>query len=154
MGTNKLKNDIVKDSFYLVSLYNDAKIFITQLHIQKLMFLFEAYYMNKYNVDKLYDCKYQAWDLGPADYHLYNYYKKYGRNNIILTDKQREDIEEITEEKKEAFKTIFDTFKDFTATELVNFTHSAGSPWTQVKRYDDIPKDIIKKWFSRYMVNG
>ncbi len=155
MGNNaKIRNNIVTDSFYLVSLYNDAGIPITQLHIQKLMFLFEAYYMNKYNVDRLYDCIFQAWDLGPADYHLYNYYKKYGKNNIILNEEQREQIKDISDNKKEAFKAIFDTFKDFSAMQLVNFTHSKGSPWTQVARYTDISKPLVRQWFSQYMIHG
>ena len=62
MEENKNENNIVQDAYYLISLFEKDNKMPTQLHIQKLMFLFEAYYMNMENTDKLYDCNYQAWN--------------------------------------------------------------------------------------------
>ena len=42
MEENKNKNDIVQDAYYLISLFEKANKTPTQLHIQKLMFLFET----------------------------------------------------------------------------------------------------------------
>ena len=48
------ENDIIQDSYYLINLFHkDGKV-ITQLHVQKLMFIFEAYYMNVTGENKLY----------------------------------------------------------------------------------------------------
>lgn len=156
MGKEELKNDIIVDSYYLINLFHENKKEITQLHVQKLMFLFEAYYMNKYNVDKLYDCNYQAWDFGPVVIHLHKKYKKYGRNDIILTKEEIELGENISKEKKETMQEIYNTFGRLTALQLVNFTHAKDSPWAEVwneKHYSEIPKQKIKKWFERYIKN-
>ena len=40
------ENYIIQDSYYLINLFHKDRKVVTQLHVQKLMFLFEAYYMN------------------------------------------------------------------------------------------------------------
>ena len=63
----KLENNIVHDAYYLISLFNDENKPVTQLQVQKLMYLFEAYYMAKHEkLDKLYDCNFNAWAFGQA----------------------------------------------------------------------------------------
>lgn len=151
----EIKDDIVKDAYYLVNLFtNDNNRPVTQLHVQKLMYLFEAYYMNKLKKDRLYDCEYQAWDFGPVAIPLYNKFKKYGRNNIKLTPDEIEIGNNISECKKELLNKIYDVFKNYTAMQLVNFTHAEGSPWKEAwdkKAYSIIPKDKIRGWFSKYV---
>lgn len=157
MEKKELKNDIIKDAYYLINLYHKNGKKITQLHIQKLMFLFEAYYMNKYDVDKLYDCNYQAWDFGPVVIHLHKKFKKYGREDVKLTDEEIEIGNSIAPDKKETMEEIYSLFGKFTAIQLVNFTHAKGSPWyvvwNNIGHYSDIPKLQIKKWFEKYIVN-
>ena len=51
-------------------------------------------------------------------------------------------------------KELYDAFKDFSAMQLVNFTHAEGSPWKKawdIKTYSEIPKKDIKEWFSQYV---
>jgi uncharacterized phage-associated protein len=154
MEENKNKNDIVQDAYYLISLFEKANKTPTQLHIQKLMFLFEAYYMNIENTDKLYDCNYQAWNFGPVAIPLYKEFKIYGKNGIKITEEEREWGNQISEEKKRLMKELYDAFKDFSAMQLVNFTHAEGSPWKKawdIKTYSEIPKKDIKEWFSQYV---
>lgn len=152
----KRENDIIIDAFYLINLYNKNNITITQLHVQKLMFLFEAYYMNMVKgCEQLYECEYQAWDFGPVATQLYKHFKKYGKDNIVLTKEEIIQGEKITEQKKCLLKDIFDTFKGFTATQLVNFTHADGSPWKiawEYEKYSKISKHKMKEWFSQYVV--
>lgn len=75
------ENNIVKDAYYLVNLFKkDDDKPVTQIHVQKLMFLFEAYYMNMQKVDSLYDCEFKAWDFGPVAIPLYKRFKVYGKN--------------------------------------------------------------------------
>lgn len=57
------ENDIIKDSYYLINKFHKDGKSVTQLHIQKLMFIFEAYYMNVKNIDSLYECGYNAWNF-------------------------------------------------------------------------------------------
>ncbi len=149
-----IEDNIVQDAYYLISLFEKDNVKPTQLHIQKLMYLFEAYYMNMENVDRLYECNYQAWNFGPVAIPLYKEFKIYGKNGIEITNEEREWGNEITEKKKKLMKELYDAFKGFSAMQLVNFTHAEGSPWKKawdIKTYSEIPKDSIKDWFSQYV---
>lgn len=148
------RNDIVKDAYYLVSLFKEDRKVVTQLHIQKLMFLIEAYYMCITNEPRLYECEYQAWNFGPVATQLYKKFKTYGKNDIVLADKEIEEGESIPEEKKEIIKKVYETFKEFSAMDLVKFTHAEGSPWKEAwdnEPYSSIPKEKMKMWFSKYV---
>lgn len=158
MEKNKdIKNNIIYDAFYLINLFHKDGKEVTQLHVQKIMFLFEAYYMNKYNVERLYDCDYLAWDFGPVVTHLYKNFKKYGKEDIILTDEEKQLGNSISEDKKETLNEIYNTFKEFKAIQLVNFTHADGSPWKNAwlkEKYSKISKLEMKEWFKQYISNG
>lgn len=149
-----LENDIIKDSYYLIKLFNDDEKSITPLHIQKLMYLFEGYYMNVKNTNRLYECDYQAWNFGPVAIPLYKHYKKYGRNNIILNEEELKIANGVSKEKKEMLKGIYNAFKEFSAMDLVKFTHADGSPWKEAwdyQEYSVINKEKLKEWFSKYV---
>lgn len=60
------ESNIVHDSYFLISLFKQEHREVTQLQIQKLMYFFEAYYMNVKNTNKLYDCNFNAWMFGPV----------------------------------------------------------------------------------------
>lgn len=155
MDKNEYKNDIVHDAYYLISLFNDDNRIITQLQVQKLMYLFEAYYLNMRDVCNLYECDYQAWNFGPVAIPLYKAFKKYGRNNIVLTEEEINIGNNIPEDKKELIKDIYDAFGNFSAMELVNFTHADGSPWKEAweyMKYSNINKEKMRTWFSKYVV--
>ena len=52
-------------------------------------------------------------------------------------------------------ESLYQTFKNFTALELVAFTHSVDSPWRKVweqNKYGDISKKDMKEWFKKYLV--
>ena len=154
-GNAKHENDIVQDAYYLIKLFNDAKIPVTQLHVQKLMFLFEAYYMNMTDKPYLYECDFQAWNFGPVAPQLYKRFKIYGSNSIFLTKEELEEAESIDETKKRLIKELFEAFKSFSAADLVKFTHAEGSPWKDAwdkKEYSVISKEKMKDWFSKYVV--
>ena len=148
------ENNIIQDSYYLINLFHNDNKAITQLHVQKLMFLFEAYYMNVTNEDKLYDCGYKAWNFGPVAPRLYKRYKNYGKDDIRLTKEEEQKGNQISEQKKNLMQELYNTFKDFSAMELVSFTHAKGSPWKEVwenNPYGDISKESMKEWFSQYV---
>ena len=150
----KNENNIVQDAYFLISLFNKDGKNPTQLHIQKLMYLFEAYYMNVENVDKLYDCNYQAWNFGPVAIPLYKEFKIYGKNQIEITPEEKVWANNISDTKKKRLKEIYEAFKDFSAMDLVNFTHANGSPWYNAwneKTYSIISKKDIKDWFKQFV---
>ncbi len=150
----KNTNNIVQDAYYLITLFEEGRQEPTQLHIQKMMYLFEAYYMNVEDVDKLYDCNYQAWNFGPVAIPLYKEFKIYGKNPIKITKEEKDWADQISEKKKKLLKELYEVFKGFSAMQLVNFTHAEGSPWNKAwneKTYSEISKKEIKEWFSKYV---
>lgn len=156
------ENNIVYDSYYLASLFiKDGKP-ITQLQIQKLMYFFEAYYMNVKNVDKLYDCNFNAWMFGPVAIPLYKEYKNFGEFSIELTEEKIKIGEQISKDKKKMLEEIYSIFGRLNANQLVNLTHLEGSPWYKKwlennKRVVSGPASYIdkietKKWFKENFI--
>lgn len=152
------KNDIIKDAYYLIKRFNEDEEDVTNLKIQKLMYFFEAYYMNVYQVEKLYDCNFSAWAYGPVAIPLYKELKKYGNNNILLTDKEKRETENIPKDKKKLLDNIYEVFKKVPAMTLVEYTHMSGSPWKEVWERNGrkvgygtdtyIDKQKTKDWFK------
>jgi len=148
------ENDIIKDAYYLVNIFKEHKQPVTQLHIQKLIFLFEAYYMSVKDVPYLYECDFKACNFGPVVPQLYNKFKSYGYNEIVLTEEQNQEGSSISEEKKVLMQQLYEAFKDFSARDLVNFTYAPDTPWKEAwekKEYSIILKEKMKNWFSKYV---
>lgn len=148
------ENDIIQDSYYLINLFHKDGKKVTQLHVQKLMFLFEAYYMNATGKNELYECGYKAWNFGPVAPRLYKRYKDCGKDDIYITEEEKNEGDKISEEKKELMKKLYETFKEFSAMDLVAFTHAKNSPWRNVweeNPYSAISKSSIKDWFKQYV---
>lgn len=128
----EIKDNIVNDAYYLINKFNEKGADVTNLQIQKLMYFFEAYYMNIYEVDKLYECNFCAWAFGPVAIPLYKEFRKFGNGKIELTEQNRKDGENIPKEKKELLDIIYNAFKETSAMDLVELTHMQESPWSQV----------------------
>lgn len=127
------ENNIIHDAYYLINKFNEEEKNITNMQIQKLMYFFEALYMNiNTDVDHLYDCNFNAWAFGPVAIPLYTQFRKFGNNPIELNYENMENAEIISENKKKILDKIYEAFKDVSAIELVNLTHMEGSPWDKV----------------------
>lgn len=153
------KNNIIHDAYYLISLFNNDDRTITQLQVQKLMYFFEAYYMNIHEDESsLYDCNFNAWAFGPVAIPLYKEFRKFGNGPISLTEQNKEDGNSITDDKKQLLKEIYVAFKDVPPMNLVKITHMQDSPWDKVwKRNGNkvgygantyIDKLESKEWFG------
>ncbi len=165
MEENKiLEDNIVTDSYYLINLFANDNKKVTQLHIQKLMYFFEAFYMCIKNTDSLYSCHFNAWAFGPVAIPLYKEYKVFGNADIILSEEKIKQGNEIDSLKKEVIKKIYETFGILSARQLVDITHKEGSPWynkwmenNQKVVYGDksyINKIETKNWFrDNFIVN-
>lgn len=159
MEKEKNENNIIFDAYYLINKFNENQAQVTNMQIQKLMYFFEAYYMNIYEVEKLYDCNFNAWAFGPVAIPLYKEFKKFGNDKIELTEDNKKEGENISKEKKELLDIIYNVFKGIPAMKLVEFTHMSGSPWSIVWERNGkkvgygenthINKKETKDWFRR-----
>lgn len=154
------ENNIVYDAYYLVSLFKNDNKDITQLQIQKLMYFFEAYYMNVYEkVEKLYECNFNAWAFGPVAIPLYTEFRKFGNGSIELSEENKKMGNNISEDKKELLNNIYSAFKDVSSMDLVKITHMPDSPWDKVWKRNGkkvgygantyIDKLESKEWFGK-----
>ena len=91
------------------------------------MYFFEAYYMNEKDVDKLYDCNFNAWAFGPVAIPLYKEYKNFGEFPITLTEEKIKIADSIVKNKKDMLKELYRVFGELTASQLVNLTHMTNS---------------------------
>lgn len=153
------ENNIKYDAYYLIHKFNENNKQVSNMQIQKLMYFFEAYYMNLHrDIEKLYECNFHAWAFGPVAIPLYKEFRKFGNNPIILTEENIRLGNEISQEKKELLDIIYKVFKDFKPIQLVGLTHMENSPWDivwkrngkKVGLNDDTHIDKLKtrEWFK------
>lgn len=163
MEERKINRSIIDNSYYLISLFIDGEAEITNLKLQKLMYFVEAYYMAKNDDEnELFNSKWSAWDYGPVNIDLYNYYKKFGSLPILLTEEEKNIGENLSQFNKDYIDKIYDDFGDLSAFKLVTLTHLKGSPWYEIyeknqknKKYDfdkinssEISKIETKVWIK------
>ena len=151
----EIDRDIINNSEYIIQFYKEKDKKITNLELQKLAYFLEAIYMVCEDDSHLYNEDFSAWNFGPVNLVIYNKYKKFGNLPIDL-----EENIEINPINKKYIENLYNLFKDFNATQLVNLSHSKGSPWYEIYSENDgkIPRNEIidkkstKKWFSNLVV--
>lgn len=154
---NKIERDIIKNSEYIISFFKNHNQEVTNLMLEKLLYFLEAIYMSITDENKLYEEEFYAWNFGPVNKKVYSKYKSFGKLPIKLNRKIT-----INPNNEKYVKFLYDLFKDFTAFDLVNLSHSENSPWYEInKEYNgDIGEDVIinkeetKKWFSSIIIKS
>ena len=93
--------------------------------------------------------KIEAWQYGPVMPLLYG---------VLCLDFKTIDrfykSQDIDSNVEDLIKFIWNIYKDFNATQLVEMTHKKGTPWHQV--YDEyerkeIPADAIKNYYKKFL---
>ncbi len=152
MGTNKSNKNIYSASEvskYLIFLSSQKVIGddgeregITNLKLQKILYLAQAYYLAKYN-KPIFSDEIEAWQYGPVIPSVYKKMKKYGRDSITSI----KDSSKITKEDKEILNRVWEAFGGYSAGKLVDITHS-HSPWKDA--YDNKSKIISREKITEY----
>lgn len=109
---------------------------------------------------------FEAWKFGPVLPSLYHACKDAGgrpiRNYLMDYDYSTEKFSPATMPDDPAVNMIIDyvwqNYGDETGVSLSNWTHERNSPWfvvteggTKIVKNKDIPNDLIKDYFARYM---
>lgn len=137
----------------IVNYSNDRGYNISNLKLQKLLYLIQAYFLVKLG-KKCFDARIEAWAFGPVVPDAYQVFKQYGGCNIptINDDRIGAIIEEcdFKKEDKKIITDIVDTFSDYSASALVTLTHRQD-PWRnayQEGMNNPISEKAIKEYFN------
>lgn len=137
--------NILDAAKYFVYLsYSGSRASLTPLKLQKILYFAQGW---SYVWDNrpLFADTFEAWQYGPVNPKVYNYFKKYGRNEIP----EEEGILHVSDEdSKETMEAVWYDYRNYSAFELVEMTHEQ-LPWK--KAYEDntfITNEDIKQYFQ------
>lgn len=126
---------------------------VSNLQLQKLMYLAQMIHMGRNNGKPLFDGNFQAWDYGPVEPSLYHRAKSYGSR--ALPDIFHDALGFKSEDPRRAvLDDVCERFLKFTPGELVDITHSESGAWAtfyvpQAKGIS-IPNDaILREYHAR-----
>lgn len=124
---------------------NDVYEGITNLKLQKIVFLAQAAYL-AVKGRSLFDDEIQAWQYGPVIPSLYNTYKRFNRNPIDKPSSSKR-----VDNKTASFLAdVWGIFGKYSAAQLVSYTHS-HLPWKQAFNKGNgtaITKKAIKNFYK------
>jgi uncharacterized phage-associated protein len=126
---------------------------ITPMKLIKLVYIVYGWYLALFNDARIFDSDknpIEAWDHGPVIPSLYHQFKKFGARPIdeFAIDGDVRDYDEeignlryptIDSKDRPAVGTVlsvWENYKDKTASELRRLTHARDAPWSKARRRD------------------
>lgn len=98
---------------------------------------------------------YKVWQFGPVDpalFYIHNNFKEYvstekeetpmGDSHTIIVPKKKFEDDEFSEYDMEIINKVIETYKDNTASNLVDLTHAPGSLWDVTKKENELDFSI------------
>ena len=104
---------------------------MTNLSLQKLLYLAHMYYLGTYQ-QPLIDGHFEAWNFGPVEPELYHKVKAYG-NGPIVDVFPCPSLDSTSDEYK-AVVAVYNQLKDIPSAMLVSITHQECGAWAQCYR--------------------
>jgi len=141
---------------------------LSPLKLQKLVYFAHGWYL-AFTGHPLINEPIEAWKFGPVIPSLYHAFKKYGYGEVAecvtddylwafgnpehapsIDDNLNQEENELA---KQVVKRIWDVYGRFSATQLSNLTHAAGTPWSDTpdrdkRRHATIDQDLIRTYFA------
>ena len=117
--------------------------FLSNLKIQKLLYYAQGLNLALHN-EPLFDEKIIAWQYGPVVEEVYYEFKKFSNGGIPPFEAHSNDI--LSDSEIDVLREVYDVFGQFSATKLVEMTHSE-TPWQTTKIRNEITKPKLKQYF-------
>ena len=156
-------------ALYIVNYSNDKNYLISNLKLQKLLYLVQAFFLiSKKDGGPFFNDVIEAWAFGPVVPEVYDFFLRFGYSaEIPKIDSWQEyeeedpwntlhdvywDEAEIKKADKVLINQVVDFFAEYTSTDLCNLVCSQ-SPW--IDTWDtglincEITKEKIKEYFLR-----
>lgn len=135
--------------FFIDSALNDPENNMTNLRIQKLLFLAQGWALARY--DKLlFADNIEAWDFGPVVPQIYQRLKTSGSDKIkgVMDDDY---ASHFSEQEAMLLIDVLNAYDIYSTSGLVSLTHQRGTPWEKVYvkgKNNIIPTDSIRDYFK------
>ena len=130
---------------------------ITHLKLQKLLYYAQGVFV-AITGNRLFEEDIEAWQHGPVVVEVYDEFKKFGRNNIVIKMNKRiqdriRNIEN-NREVSEILNMVYDNFAIYTAWQLREISHVKNGPWDKAVSQGQtiISIDDIRRYFESEIV--
>jgi uncharacterized phage-associated protein len=122
---------------------------LTNMQVQKLVFLANGYMLAFHNQPLYYDNTH-AWQFGPVIPKLYKALQCFGSGFVTDKIQCEDDVTENDTKAQEIIKAVWTAYGGRTGSQLSTITHKAGSPWSKTwerKKFDVIAVDDIATYY-------
>ena len=127
--------DIVDCATYLISRFREDNQELLEIKLQKILYFAEAFYMAANNANSLFRQGWLAKPYGPMNREVHEKFKN-GGMPIDMSKVDFSAVEKVTNDRVlyPFLDEIYAFFKDKSAAELVELTHSDHSPWSEATK--------------------
>ena len=103
---------------------------VSNLSLQKILYMAQLYYMGKNSGNKLVDTKFEAWDYGPVSPDLYHRAKIFGSSPVddVFFNAR---VFSSDDPRKAILDEVCDDLLKMSPGELVNITHWEKGAWAK-----------------------
>ena len=133
--------------FEYLSLQSDGTP-IEKTRLNKLLYFAQGHALTELG-HELFTNNIDAWDHGPVVAVVYSGFDKI----VERTKKDGISDIQISPDEMNIIMDVWNQYRGFTASELVDITHQEGSPWLDTYKPGTknlhIPKELIKRYFAR-----
>ena len=113
---------------------------VSNLQLQKLMYLAQMIYMGRNNGRRLFEGTFQAWDYGPVEPNLYQKVKSFGSGPVLPVFHDALPFGK-DDPRRKVMDDVCERFLKFTAGQLVDITHSPKGAWAS--HYTPRAKNVV-----------
>ncbi|WP_290741039.1 Panacea domain-containing protein [Fibrobacter sp. UBA3718] len=123
---------------------------LSNLKLQKLLYYEQGFHLALFN-SPLFSDDIEAWMYGPVVPSVYDYYKKFGSNGIVLEDDPQ--LIQLTPQEEDLLFQVYERYKSYSAIGLMDLTHGE-SPWINAVPHDRgtvISNESMRTFFLRQL---
>ena len=121
----------------------------TPMHVIKLVYLSHGWMLGAYHRPLLGE-PVEAWQYGPVVPSVYHTFKSFGADPVSI---EAVDMSpHFDEDQRQNIESVIESYKGYTAIDLSDITHRAGTPWDKTVRQHGvgsiIPDRLIEDHYS------
>jgi len=134
-------------SNYIINLaQNNPEEGLTNMKLQKILYYLQGFHLALFN-EVLFDEEIEAWKYGPVVSKVYNTFKVYGNNSIIVPGTNHS-FDYLNDKQKIFINKVYSYFRQYSPIKMMELTHEE-SPWLETYgKSRVIDNELLKVFFS------